>query len=277
MPAIDLEGLVAIVTGGSRGIGRAIARALAEAGASVVITASRPSRELEETVTLLGAVADPARLMAMEADVTDEASCLEVRDRALERFGGLHVLVNNAGRGHKLIHDANPGQPMDFWTANSEAWRLIVDTNINGPFYMAKACTPRFLQQDYGRIINIGATTNTMTKARNSPYGLSKAAMESETESWSRDLAETGKNVTCNTLAPGGATLTGMAYGEGAAGKGLLDPAIMGPAAVFLASEASSGFNGRRFIARHWDSALDPMEAARKALAPGVFQPEPSR
>lgn len=275
MADIDLSGKVCIVTGGGRGMGRSMAMALAAAGASVTITAAREGPELEQTRGEIAERVGEERVHALIADVTDEAACLKTRDETLDRFGGLHVLVNNAGRGHKFIHDANPGVPMDFWTADSAAWKMINDTNINGPFYMAKAVTPHFLAQDYGRIVNIGVTEGSMQKSRNSPYGSSKAALESQTLIWSKDLAGAGKNVTCNGLSPGGATLTGMIY-EDYGDRKLNDPDIMGPPIVWLASEQSSGFNGERFIAQDWDASLPPTEAAKGAIGQVALTSPPS-
>jgi 3-oxoacyl-[acyl-carrier protein] reductase len=274
MADIDLGGKTAIVTGGGRGMGRSMAMALVAAGASVTITAAREGFELEATAGEIRDRYGAERIHAVVADVTDEPACLKARDETLERFGGLHVLVNNAGRGHKFIHDANPGVPMDFWTADSAAWKLIVDTNVNGPFLMAKAVTPHFLAQGYGRIVNIAVTEGSMQKSRNSPYGSSKAALESQSLIWSKDLAATGKNVTCNTLSPGGATLTGMIY-EDYGDRKLNHPDIMGPPIVWLASELSDGFNGERFIAQDWDTSLAPGEAARNAIGQVALTPPP--
>lgn len=274
---IDLTGKVAIVTGGGRGMGRAMALALAQAGAAVTITVAREAAELEKTAADIEQQAGAGRIHAMVADVTDEAACLRVRDETLAKFGAMHVLVNNAARGHKFIHDANPGVPMDFWTADTDAWKMIVDTNVNGPFLMAKAVTPHFLAQNYGRIVNIGVTESSMQKSRNSPYGISKAALESETVIWAQDLAATGKNVTCNALSPGGATLTGMIY-EDYGDRKLNDPAIMGPPIVWLASERSDGVTGRRLAANIWDASLDSDEAAKGAFAgPALMAPPGSQ
>jgi len=267
-----LNGMVAIVTGGGRGIGREIALAFAKAGAKVTITAAREMKEIEQTAREIENAAGAGSVHFTLADVTNEDDCLKVRDETLSSFGGLHILVNNAARGHKYIHDANPDQPMDFWNADTAAWKLIVDTNINGPFLMAKAVTPHMLAQGFGRIINIGATENTMQKARNAPYGVSKCAMESETLIWAQDLAGTGKNITCNSLAPGGATLTGMVY-EPVGTRKLNDPAIMGPPAVWLASRQSDGVNGRRIIARDWDTSLPPDQAAKRAFGGPAITP----
>ena len=271
MSVIDLAGRVAIVTGAGRGIGRSMAMALAGAGAKVTITAAREGRELSAVAADIARLAGPGGVHAIVADVTDEQACCQVRDETLKRFGGVHVLINNAARGHKFIHDANPGVPMDFWNADTSAWKLIIDTNVNGPFLMAKAVTPHLLAQKWGRIINIGVTPSSMQKKRNSPYGVSKAAMESETVIWAQDLQGTG--VTCNSLSPGGATLTGMVYGKDREKPGLNDPNIMGPPIVWLASERSSWCNGQRLVAKDWDSNIDPDEAARKAIGPPALTP----
>jgi NAD(P)-dependent dehydrogenase (short-subunit alcohol dehydrogenase family) len=107
----DLAGKTAIVTGGGRGLGRAMALGLARAGANVVITAARGSRELE--VVAAEAAADPAggRVRAVRADVTSQADCPRVVDETLRAFGGVHVLVNNAGRGMRFVWD--PALPLE--------------------------------------------------------------------------------------------------------------------------------------------------------------------
>lgn len=252
-------------------MGRSMAIALARAGARVTITAAREGSELSGVAEEVSRLAGSGSVHAMIADVTDEQACCKVCDETLQRFGGLDVLVNNAGRGHKFIHDANPGVPMDFWNADTRAWKLIIDTNVNGPFLMAKAVTPHLLAQKWGRIINIGVTASSMQKKRNSPYGVSKAAMESETVIWAQDLEGTG--VTCNSLSPGGATLTGMVYGKDRERPGLLDPDIMGAPIVWLASERSSWCSGQRLVAKEWDSNIDPDAAARQAMGPPALTP----
>jgi 3-oxoacyl-[acyl-carrier protein] reductase len=275
MADIDLSGKVAIVTGGGRGMGRSMAIALARAGAAVTITVAREAGELEAAAADIREAAGADHVHALVSDVTDESACQRARDETLEKFGGLHVLVNNAGRGHKFIHDANPGVPMDFWVADTAAWKLIVDTNVNGPFLMAKAVTPHFLAQGYGRIVNIGVTENSMRKGRNAPYGVSKAALEAETLGFADDLARTGKNVTCNSMSPGGATLTGMVY-EDYGDRKLLDPDVMGPPIVFLASELSDGITGRRILAKDWDTSLAPSDAVKGAFGGEALCPAPA-
>jgi 3-oxoacyl-[acyl-carrier protein] reductase len=122
---------------------------------------------------------------------------------------------------------------------------------------MARAAAPHMLAQHWGRIINISMSFETMRRAGFSPYGPSKAALESETIIWSQDLAGTG--VTVNALMPGGATLTGMisqTFPE-AQRKNLLDPDVMVAPLLWLASPRADGVTGRRFLAHRWRGEED--------------------
>jgi NAD(P)-dependent dehydrogenase (short-subunit alcohol dehydrogenase family) len=121
----------------------------------------------------------------------------------------------------------NSSQPSKFWQTDPAAWSMIVNTNVNGPFLMARAVVPRMIEQHWGRIINISINHETMRRAGFSPHGPSKEAVESETIIWAQDLAGTG--VTVNSLLPGGATDTGMVRSDirPEARRQLLDPNIM--------------------------------------------------
>jgi NAD(P)-dependent dehydrogenase (short-subunit alcohol dehydrogenase family) len=270
-----LDGKVAIVTGGGRGIGRAIAEALAVAGAHVTITAARGGDEIAKAVEEISArIQSKERVRAIKADVGDEADCKRVIEETAQWFGGLHILVNNAGRGYRFILEANAHLPekerLKFWNTPTDLWKTIVDTNVTGPFLMAKYATPHMLRAKWGRIINIGVTFNSMRKAGNAPYGTSKATIEPATAIWALDLAGTG--VTVNTLMPGGATQTGMATALSAAGgRKLLDPAIMGPPAVWLCSDEAASVTGARLDAKQWVASLDGTQAFAKAKAPDLI------
>jgi NAD(P)-dependent dehydrogenase (short-subunit alcohol dehydrogenase family) len=253
-----LAGRVAIVTGGARGLGRAMTLGLAGAGATVVATAAREGRELER---LAGESAAAGRVVPLLADVTREDDCRRAVAAALERFGRLDILVNNAGRGMKYVSEQFMTEPTRFWETSPDVWRLVIDTNVVGPFLMARAATPHILAAGWGRIINISVNLETMRRRGFSPYGPSKAALESETIIWAQDLA--GSGVTVNALLPGGATLTGMipaSFPDHQRGQ-LLDPSIMVPPLLWLASTKSDGVTGRRFIATNWRED-DPQPAA---------------
>lgn len=244
---------VSIVTGGGRGLGRAMVLGLARAGAKVVATAARTIEEVEAVAREAG----EDRVLPLVADVTRPGDCERVVDAACRRFGGLHLLVNNAGRGMKHISEKFLEQPSIFWEAEPETWRMIIDTNVNGPFFMARAALPILLAQHWGRIINISMNHATMRRRGFSPYGPSKAALESETIIWAQDLE--GSGVTVNALLPGGATATGMIPANVSPDlkSKLLTPEIIVPPLLWLVSEDSDGVTGRRIDASRWREGLD--------------------
>jgi NAD(P)-dependent dehydrogenase (short-subunit alcohol dehydrogenase family) len=258
---LSLEGRVAIVTGGGRGLGRAMTLGLARAGATVIATASRERGEVER----VAAEAGPNRLVVpIVADVTKEEDCSCIVATALDRFGRLDVLVNNAGRGMKYVSEQFMTEPTRFWETAPDVWRMVMDTNVVGPFLVARAAVPPMLAAGWGRIINISINAETMRRQGFSPYGPSKAALESATIIWAQDLA--GSGVTVNALLPGGAALTGMipaSYPDHLRAK-LLAPAIMVPPLRWLASAKSDGVTGRRFVATRWreDSPEEAAEAS---------------
>ena len=251
---------VAIVTGAGRGLGRAMALGLARAGIRVVATAARERTELERVAT----DAADGMILQMLADVTREEDAQRVVSSALERFGRLDILVNNAGRGMKYVSDAFMTEPTRFWEVEPDTWRMVIDTNVNGPFLMARAATPHMVRAGWGRIVNISMNLSTMRRTGFSPYGPSKAALESETIIWAQDLQGTG--VTVNALLPGGATLTGMIPDgfPASARKDLLDPAIMVPPLLWLVSNAADRISGCRITATQWNDG-DPMAAIESA------------
>jgi 3-oxoacyl-[acyl-carrier protein] reductase len=253
---------VAVVTGGGRGLGAAMALGLARAGYRVVVTAAREAAEIEA----IAAEAGVDRVYPLVADVTREEDCERVVDAALARFGSLDILVNNAGRGMKYISSSFMTEPTRFWEADASAWRSVIDTNINGPFLMARAAVRPMLRGRWGRIINLSMNRDTMQRAGFSPYGPSKAALESETIIWAQDLAGTG--VTVNALLPGGATLTGM-IPPGVpqhVRASLLVPGIMIRPLLWMVSPASDGITGKRLVANRWRMDVDDAAAAQSAM-----------
>jgi 3-oxoacyl-[acyl-carrier protein] reductase len=253
-----LDGKVAIVTGAGRGIGRAIAEAYVQEGAKVAVTAAREQAELDQLAKQDGS----ERVLALLADVTNPEACEQVVDQTIQRFGHVDILVNNAGRGMKYVNASFLTEPTRFWEAEPSVWRMIIETNINGPFYMARAVVRRLLeQQREGSIINIGVSYETMKRRGFSPYGSSKAALEAASAIWAQELIEA--RIRVNMLLPGGATNTGMipASTPAVVQARLLQPEIMQTPAVFLASDASQELTGRRLIATEW-SAESPQGRA---------------
>jgi NAD(P)-dependent dehydrogenase (short-subunit alcohol dehydrogenase family) len=256
MTTQQLAGKVAIVTGGGRGLGRAMVLGLARAGASVVATAARERQELDAVAAEAQAAPGAGRVVPIIADAGREEDAARMVEEAVARFGALHILVNNAGRGMKYVSESFMTEPTRFWEVAPATWRMVIDTNVNGPFLAARAAVPHMLAAGWGRIVNISMNHETMRRPGFSPYGPSKAALESETIIWAGDLRDTC--VTVNALLPGGPTLTGM-IPDGfpqAARAELLDPAVMVPPLLWLASERSDGVTGKRLVAARWREEL---------------------
>ena len=244
------SGRVAIVTGAGRGLGRAMALGLTHAGIRVVATSARERAEIEA----LASEAGEGMVVPLLADVTREADAQRVVGAALERFGRLDILVNNAGRGMKYVSETFMTEPTRFWEVEPATWRMVIDTNVNGPFLMARAAAPLMVRAAWGRIVNVSVSHSTMRRSGFSPYGPSKAALESETLIWAQDLCGTG--VTVNALLPGGATLTGMIPDAipQSARSALLDPAIIVPPLLWLVSDETDAISGCRVTAKEWDA-----------------------
>jgi 3-oxoacyl-[acyl-carrier protein] reductase len=268
-----LAGRTAIVTGGGRGLGREMALALAEAGAKVAITGARAAGELERTRADIAALAGPDACLALVADVRSAEDCGRVARAALDAWGGVDLLVNNAGRGMRLVSETFTKDPVPFWTVPEEAWREIVDINVTGAFLMAKAVVPSMIGRGRGRIVNVSTSDQTMVRRGYSPYGPTKAALEAASRAWAQDLAGTG--VAVDVLLPGGASdtelLPGGADRRGADGN-LLPPSIMRAPIVWLAA-AGPETTGGRYVARLWDASLPPDEAAARARSAPVDKP----
>ena len=237
MPTPDLTGRTAIVTGGGRGIGRAIALGYAAAGAHVVVTAARNLEEVERVAAESAEL--PGTIRALQADVTIERDVARLTDVALEHTGRIDVLVNNAARGMLFVNDRFITDPEPFWEADPDAWRLVIETNIIGVFLTTRAVVQHMLEHNRGSIINVTVNHETMVRKGFSPYGPSKAALEAMTSVWAAELDGTG--VVINLLLPGGATATGMVPPGVPAGMELLDPEIVVGPALELALTDQSG------------------------------------
>jgi len=243
-----LNGKVAIITGGGRGIGRAIAEGYVQEGCRVVVTAARKREEIDSFVLTWGR----DKSLALQADVADYHACEVVINETISHFGRIDVLVNNAGRGMKYVAPTFMTEPARFWEADPETWKMVIDTNVNGTFFMARAAVPYLLHQKSGAIINVTMNYETMKRRGFSPYGPSKAALESETIIWAQDLQGTG--ITVNEILPGGPTDTGMIPADIPTDLRLrlLKPTIVVPVATFLASDEGRRMTGRRFTATEW-------------------------
>jgi|SRR6266852_8141246 NAD(P)-dependent dehydrogenase (short-subunit alcohol dehydrogenase family) len=247
-----LNGKVAIVTGAGRGIGRVIAEAYLQEGASVTITAARNPAELDH----LAKSGWSDHVLALLADVTDPQACEKVVEQTIQRFGQVDVLVNNAARGMQAVSSAYMTKPPPFWEVAPATWRMMIETNVNGPFYMTRPVVKYLLpQRRGGSIIGISTSYGTMKRRGYAPYGPSKAALEAASAIWAQELSEA--HIRVNILLPGGATDTSMIPAEIPENvrAGLLPPEIMKAPAVFLASDSSQDITGHRVIAAQWSPA----------------------
>jgi NAD(P)-dependent dehydrogenase (short-subunit alcohol dehydrogenase family) len=235
----------ALVTGGTSGLGLAMAAALAGAGLRVAVTGRSGPRAAEAAGALPGA-------LGVEMDVRDEQSVARAVEMAWSRLDGIDMLVKNAGIGMRTVNSRFMTEPQGFWTVAPQGFRDVIETNLTGYFLVAREVVPRMLAADGGRIVNISMNHATMTRAGFTPYGPSRAGAESLSRIMAADLRDTP--VTVNILLPGGATRTGMIPAERAAGlPGLLEPEVMGPPIAWLASAAASGVHDERIVAAEFE------------------------
>jgi NAD(P)-dependent dehydrogenase (short-subunit alcohol dehydrogenase family) len=237
-----------LVTGGTSGLGLAMASALAAAGATVALTGRSGQRAS-------AAAAELPRAIGIELDVRGESSVARAVDQAWSQLGGIDMLVNNAGIGMRTVNPRFMTHPQGFWEVPAAGFRAVIDTNLTGYFLVAREVTPRLLAAGGGRIVNISVNESTMHRAGFVPYGPSRAGSEALSRIMAADLRDTG--VTVNLLLPGGATATGMlppaAVPEG---RIFLEPAVMGPPIVWLASDEAVGVHDERIIAAEFDRWL---------------------
>ncbi len=242
MPGL-LAGKVAVVTGASRGLGRAIALAYAVEGASVVL-AARPSADLKATTQDADAL---SFAMAVATDVREEGDCVRLAQQVNQAFGRLDILVNNAGifvpsMGGSSVLDVEP-----------KGWDDVFATNVRGVYLVTRALLPTMRRGDGGSIINVSSGLAQRVVPGTGPYAASKSAVETLTRVLAEELRE--KRIRVNALHPGGIVDTAFipASVPGEARKRMLRPPVICPAAVWLASGESADVTGQVVNAREWN------------------------
>ena len=188
MRLFDLKGRVAVVTGGNGGIGLGMAKGLAEAGAAVVVAARNPEKNAAAVKALesLG-----AKAVAVPTDVTDETSVAAMVEATVERFGALHILVNNAGTNVRK-------PPQDYTLAD---WHRVIDTNLTSAYLCSHACYPQMKKAGGGKITMIGSMTSIFGLPFASAYGATKGGIvqygKALAAAWAAD------NIQVNSVLPG--------------------------------------------------------------------------
>ncbi len=241
----DLTGRVALVTGGSKGLGYAMARALAGAGAEIVIT----SRHLDEATEAVERItAETGRDgLALERDVTVREQVEDMTRQAMDRFGKVDILVNNAG--------INIRKPLLEFT--DDEWHQVMDVNINGPFLCSQAVGRHMVAQGYGRVINIASMLSFVTIPGRAAYSSSKAALIQITRTLALEWAQSG--VTVNAICPGPfeTPLNRVLMNDPEAYQAFLakiplgrwgQPEELGGLVVYLASEGSAFMTGAALV-----------------------------
>lgn len=237
-PLFDLTGKVALVTGGSRGIGRAIAVALRAHGAKIAINYASNEMAATETVGVLGGI---EHAIMLAGDVGDPAVGPRLVEETVRAFGRIDILVNNAGvtRDDLILR------------MSEEEWDTVIDTNLKGAFAVTKAAIRPMVRQRFGRIISVSSVAGIVGNAGQSNYSAAKAGLIGFTKAIAKEVAS--RNITANVIAPGfidtemTAGLTDAQRGEimkmvavGRTGT----PLDVAPAAVFLASNEAAYVTG---------------------------------
>jgi NAD(P)-dependent dehydrogenase (short-subunit alcohol dehydrogenase family) len=241
MERFRLDGRVALVTGGTKGLGREIARALAEAGADVVVAARDP--EAANRVAGELAQATGRKTLGLAADVSAPVQVNAMVERVLGSLGQIDILVNNAG-----INIRGPIEELD-----EAAWDAVLDTNLKGPWLCCRAVAGPMKARKWGRVINVSSMLSEISLPGRTPYASSKGGLTLLTKTLALEWARDGINV--NALCPGPfATEINTPLLNDPAARAQMeanvplarwgDPVELGPAAVFLASEASSFMTG---------------------------------
>ena len=240
MPPEGFKGQVVLVTGGSRGIGRATAAAFGRAGAQVAITYRSQKSDADAVVQEI--VDGGGEAFAVQADITDSGAPAAIVDAVVKRWARLDVLVNNAG----ITRDT-------LVMRMSEAdWDAVIQTNLRGPFLTSKAALRPMLKQRYGRIVNVSSLAGVAGNAGQANYSAAKAGLIGFTKALAKEVGS--RNITVNAVAPGFITtdLTKDLPSEllerarqAAAIQRIGTPEDVAPAIVFLASKEASYITGQ--------------------------------
>src|SRR5947209_20488280 len=271
-----MEQRVAIVTGGLRGLGRAMALGLAGIGHRVAAIGHIAS-DIAEMKAAAGALGVGRLVWPLVADLREAGECDRVVAETRDHFGTIDILVNNAGLTFTYIDPARFRRPtlQRFWEVGDEIVDNVIATNYLPGDRLARRVAPAMVAQGWGRIVNVTTKLDTMNRVGTHPYGASKAALEMATEVWAKDVEGTGLAI--NIVHPGARPqyprqaeeMRAMSR-EGRAAR-LVEPDEMVPPLLYVVSREADRVNGMRFDANAWDASLTAAEAARHAGRPAGF------
>ena len=236
-----LDNQVAIVTGGSRNLGRIMALALAEAGAEIVIC----SRSLDEGLKTSDEITTKTgkRCLAVYADVANRADVEAMVEETLSSFGRIDILINNAGTGSRV-----PTLEL-----TDEDWFRVMNTNLTGTFFCTRAVVPHMISRKHGRIVNVASALGSIGQRNRAVYCATKGGIIQLTKAWAAEWAD--QDIAVNCIAPGPFDTPGMQeykqqpafyswYLDQIMQHRLAQPEEIGAAVLFLASSASSFVTG---------------------------------
>ncbi|ARS91439.1 SDR family oxidoreductase [Natrarchaeobaculum aegyptiacum] len=240
-----LDGDVIVVTGASRGLGRAMAERFSAERARVTLTA-RDDDRLEAVASEL-----PGDSLVEPADVRDSEAVERVVDRTLEEFGRIDTLVNNAGVSLLGMTD----ERTELVEVSDEDWETILEVNLTGVFYFTRAALPHMYEQGHGTVLNVSSGLGRRAIAGAGPYVSSKWGLEGLTRTTALEAEDRG--VTVNALDPGGRVNTDIwAHLPAEEREQILQPDVMNDAAVLLAAQGPDGVTGESMTAQEWERQL---------------------
>ncbi len=265
----SLRGRTAIVTGAAGGIGRVLVDALLHAGTTVAAIDVNDAA-LDEFERQLRQKYPSAALACELVDIADYSACAQSVQNAINRFGGLHILINNAAMGMGVIREDHFSNLVGIEEIEPEVWQRFIAVNLSGAWNMTRASIAHLLGQRWGRIINVTTSFFTMLRGRFHPYGPSKAGLEAMSHGHAQEFE--GSGVTVNVVVPGGPTDTPFVPDDiGVARSELIPPSVMAPPVLWLCSDAAAAMTGNRYVAAQWDASRPPEQAEKECRAPAAW------
>ncbi len=250
---------VVFLTGAAGGIGLAMTDALLAAGHRVAAV-DRDAEALERLAARQPDAKD--RLHLIFADLAHAEGCEGAVAAARTRFGAIEAVINNAGIGMSSVRPDAEARAPGIEELTPEIWDGFMAIFVRAPLILVRAALPDMKKRGFGRIVN--NTTSYVTMLRVLPYGAAKAALESMSAVWAKELD--GSGITVNVLVPGGPTDTPLiADASGWPRDKMLRPEIMGPPTAWLISDEAKNFSGRRITAARWDKNVPAAAAALRA------------